>query len=292
MQEDVYTTLLDSLINNCKEELPDFTQSNTVICFSDYSGDNEKHNVYSFLFLDLDQAIETHKTIRELRQSEPEWHSKSWIEYKKLNRDNVRRRILPKFLELANQLHGALFVFSIHEKSDNMIIDNGSSELLGILVDGGYPNWKPHIARKLMEVVAVKSYFAQRLLSMRNRYIWVSDRDAINDEGNERFVFVGKLLENFIDILGVQCKDAAIATNQVNDDQSGFYGDMLAITDLVSGAATELLDQPIGDDKMKVSTVQTLQWFDESSPSLTKLHFNVSPEGDKNSISIIRVDKK
>ena len=294
MQEASFDHIIDELLVNCKEKLPDFSNSDTVICFSDYSGDNDLHKIYSFLFVDLQQAIKTHKAIDILRLNEPEWKSKSWIEYKKLNKDRVRRRLLPEFLELANELHGILFTFSIHERADDIIVKNGSMELSSILKNAGHPWWKPHIARKLTEVIFLKCYCAKKLISESNNYIWLSDRDAINDEGKNRIIYTSNLLERGFEIFDIKRKSATIATNRIYNDPTNFYGDMLSICDLVSGAVTEVLDKKFGDNKMKVPTFQTLSWFEKSSPTLSKLHINISPykNGNRNTISILRLQSR
>jgi hypothetical protein len=280
MKRATFIEVFDELLKSENIQLSKISDAESIFCFSDYAGDNEEHNIYSFLFVDYLKALETSNKIEQLRSSEPEWNSKSYIQYKKLNKDAVRARLLPRFLELADELAGNLFVISVHKSVDKLLFPDGADEAANSLIKSGKWDWKPHIAQRLTDIVAIKSYLATKIVSKNNRYFWLSDKDSINGDGKGRVKLVGELLLNYLNIFNVKYKDAAYGVNLVDDEDSNFYGDMLSLPDLVCGASLELLEQRMGKNLIKPTTLETLKWFDKSSSSLKKIHINI--EKDQN----------
>jgi hypothetical protein len=79
--------------------MPKFRHATEVIIFSDYSGERKEDNYfsYSFYIVEFRSILNATDEIFNLRNKESEWKDNSFIEYKKLNKDKVRRRILPQF---------------------------------------------------------------------------------------------------------------------------------------------------------------------------------------------------
>lgn len=277
---------LDEAVQNIistGSKIPYLSGSESVFCFSDYAGDrqSDQNNVYSFLFFDYKQSAEFKRETEALRAKESHWSHHSFIEYKKIPSDQVRSRILPDFLKIADSLQGALIVIFVDKEIESIFEAKGKTELAQILKDEGFGEWKSHIAEKLCQVMLFQSYFASKFVNNKQKYFWYSDRDAINDEGNARIEYVGKLLGRFLDLLEAYPNFTGYATNLENDAPDNYFGDILSIPDLVSGATLEYFEKQYGPEKVKGTTNEILKWFSEPSRSLQKIHIRLRKDGDK-----------
>jgi hypothetical protein len=263
--------------------IPDLSESESIFCFSDYAGDrqSDQNNVYSFLFFDYKQSAEFKAKSEALRTKESQWRHHSFIEYKKIPGDKIRARILPEFLQIADTLKGVLIVIYVDKEIDSIFESKGQIELAKILKDEGFGEWKSPIAEKLCQVLLFQSYFASKLVHDKQKYFWYSDRDAINDEGNARIEYVGKLLGRFLDLLETYPNLTGYATNLEKDGPDNYFGDILSIPDLVSGATLEYFEEQFGKDRVKGTTDEILQWFSQPSMSLQKIHIRLRRDGDK-----------
>ncbi len=249
---------------------PDFSKAETVNCVSDYAGDRDtdNHYVFSFIFYNYKQSGVFHQMITELRKSEHEWKDASYIEYKKLTKDKVRRRLLPELLKAADTLDGILIVFYVDKKIKSLFAEK-KDQVSNTLKVAGFGEWKPHIAEKLLEVLLIQSFFASKFVTNKQKYFWYSDRDAINDEGKNRVVYVGKLLGHFLDSFEAYPSFTGYGT--AYDDDDNYFGDVMSIADLCSGATLEFFEEQNGKDQVKESSNEILEWFAVDSPTFKKL---------------------
>lgn len=263
---------------NC---LPDFSTAESIFCFSDYAGDrtSDNHHVYSFLFFDYKASGAFKNETELLRAKENAWNHHSFIEYKKIPSDKVRARILPDFLKAADLLRGLLIVVYV-EKEVGSLFDPEDGNLADLVEKDGLGAWKGHIVEKLFQVLFFQVSIASRLLKEQHKYFWYSDRDAINDEGRERFQHVGALLGKFLDAFNVKCQLSGYATNLEDDSPDNYFGDVLAITDLAAGATLEHFEESFGPDKVKLTSDQILKWFAQPSASLQKIQIRLRKEGE------------
>jgi len=272
---------LEETFNKLKKEgyqFPDFSSAETINCVTDYAGDREcdDHYVYSFIYYDYKKSAEFERLITDLRNKEPEWKDSSFIEYKKLTKDKVRRRLLPELLNIANTLQGIIIVFYVDKKIKSFFAEK-QGQVSNTLKVAGFGDWKPQIAEKLLEVLLIQSFFTSKFVSTKHKYFWYSDRDAINDEGRSRIAFVGKLLGHFLDSFEVYPAFTGYGTNLEDDN---YFGDVMSIADLCSGATLEFYEEQIDADLVKVSSNEVLEWFAVDSPNLKKINLRLRLNDD------------
>jgi hypothetical protein len=267
--------------------VPDFSHTQTVACVSDYAGDRETdgHYAYTFIFYDYNNSGLFKETIDALRAAEPAWKDRSYIEYKKITKDKVRRRLLPQLLEAADTLNGVIIVFYVDKEIPSLFADR-KSEISKFCKDNDLGDWKPHIAEKLFQVLLIQSFFASKFIQNHNKYFWYSDRDAINDEGKGRVEYVGKLLSHFFGSFELNPSYCGFATEFTD---TNYFGDIMSIADLCSGATLEYYEQQLGEDLVKESSNEILKWFAANSPTLKKIKLRIRLNDD-NSLTISEVE--
>lgn len=266
--------LIDGEVEKGGIHISKLHNAKTVYCFSDYAGDNAKHNIYSFLFIDWESSQGVRDLLVALRDSESAWNDKSWMQYKKMNKDAVRRRILPHFLTATDNLVGNLFVVSIEKAVDNLISPNGAEEAAALHKELEYGEISPHIAQRKFDIHTIKSILASRLVTINQNYVWISDPDSTNYAGQNPDERWHDFLKQSMLLFDVKFKSAAFGTTRDYNIEDNFYGDMLSIPDLVCGAVLELLEQPDESKGLKETTIETLNWFRKKGEKLARIHIH------------------
>lgn len=97
--------------------LPNLRNSNTIHVFSDYGGNHKesKYDMYSFLFLDLENSTPFLKITSDIRHKTQLEDRR--ITFKNLN-DKVRLSIIDHFFEASEKANGLLYIILIDKNID------------------------------------------------------------------------------------------------------------------------------------------------------------------------------
>ncbi len=267
--------------------LPEFTNSEEIIVFSDYSGErsDDKHYSYSFYIVDRDSTLDAAMAILELRKRESEWNDNSFIEYKKLNKDKVRRRILPQFLRIFDNYEGLVITVLIEKTSPNYFMS--VSEVEAQSIDKlGLGSWKTEILRKSSNILSILAFLAKRFLNEKRMLTWYSDRDDIFGANQSKS---GKTLDMFSQFLYVFEADIkGRAFRYVSDKHTIINSDFLSIADLSAGAVLDYYQVSYKGGEIKEWTKQIIGWMAFNNSRLKKLMIVGREEGDQKQLISLR----
>lgn len=281
--------LFTEFFNNLKKSglnLPEFISTKEIIIFSDYSGERkeDRYNSYSFYLLDKSSALNACWDILKLREAEPEWKDNSFIEYKKLTKDKVRRRILPSFLRIFDQFEGIVITVLIEKKSPNYFM-RVSDQDVRFIESRGLGSWTPDILRKSSNVLSILAFLIKRFLDDDKFFTWYSDRDDIFGADQLKRNNTLNLFSQFLRIYEAKIKGERF--NYISDKHTLLDSDFLAIADLSAGAVLDYYQTTFSGGEIKDSTKQIIGWMSLNDTPLKKLMIVGKEEGgDKKLISI------
>lgn len=268
--------------------------TDNIICFSDYAGDNSEIDIYAYLFVDAEKWNNVIEALEKFRDSENDWDDIYYLQYKEPQEKKfsaLREKILTEFLCIINQLYGNLFIVSIDSSVTTLIHEKGYEYVNKELKELGYGKWKNHISKRQHDIIVFQSLFASKILNKNHNYTWISDRDATNDEGKGRVHKMIDLWSQLFKYFDVEYKKASFGTNNIECDfSSTLIGDLLSVTDLVIGASLELLQEKYGKNLLKKTSSETLNWFRESVPTLSKNHIHLSNVNGNMKLNVLKLN--
>ena len=119
------------LLQNKKLEMPDFSAADSILSVSDYAGQDlkkigakyAKYQVLSFIILDWNNAGIWDLTRLAFRIKKLDFERN--MEYKKLNKDKVRFRLLDEFLNIFDSINGIVLTYLIHNDIKYLLRSSG-----------------------------------------------------------------------------------------------------------------------------------------------------------------------
>jgi len=259
------------------EELPDFSEDERIFVMSDYGGEHKTaaFNTYAFLIASVDKLAVFERETHALRETHRLNAPFVEFAYKKLGYGPIDRA-LTEYLRISDRyIHGVLVAVSV-EKCVPSLFDPqkrpAQQEIVDLLSANDLGDWGPAEAEKLLRVCHAIAMFLALLTRTGQKFLWMSDRDAITEDGgrrsfdNTRQVFLRALrmyTDNEYEIYGFAKPF----------EKDPFTSDLLSLADFAAGAIQDVLQSlktnDVGD---KMGKRQIIRWLGTSSPFLSKLN--------------------
>jgi len=271
-----YSRWLADQIRNI-DELPDFRDDKSIFVMSDYGGEH-KHavfNTYSFLISSVDRLSAFKRETHVLREKHGLNAPFKEFAYKDLAYGPIQRS-LGEFLRISDQsVHGVLVTVSVEKSVPSLFGPEKSAAQQG-LVDLLFANdlgqWGRGEAEKLLRICHPIAMFLALLTHSGQKFVWMSDRDAITDDGSKRTfentqrVFLHALqmyTDNEYEVFGFAKPF----------EKESFTSDLLSLTDLAAGALQDVLQQLKAKNvRDHVGKRQIIRWLGTPRASLQKVN--------------------
>lgn len=257
--------------NLTPSSFPDLSNGESIFSVSDYAGENKDgyYQALSYAIVDWNNAELWDASRLALRYSKLDFVRD--FEYKKLNKDRERKRLLQEFLDATQKLNGLSLTYLIDKNIRYLFSDKSPHTLLE---NEGLGKWKPHIAEKLLRIVHLQAPVIYYLTNDNHKFLWLTDRDAITEDMES----LGKLFYRIFNFYSTH-EFKVLAYAQPFSDPSKSINDLLSIPDLIAGSILEYFNQEKSveadgkDDELTVQekTNQILKWLADESSNLRKL---------------------
>ena len=217
---------------------PDLRSAETILAISDYSNDDAKDTYQGITFLIVDWLASGYSNILRSNFRSEVLDLKREFQFKKLNKDTERLRLLSDYLDTFNSLKGIVFTFLVHKNIRYLFAKSPHQ----VLKKAGLGNWKPHIAEKVLRILHFQALLVYGLSRPGQKYLWMTDRDAITNN----IELLGELLQRVFNIYAGH-GFSPFGYAEPLGDLSNPYRDYLSVPDLVGGAMLELIRNQHGD---------------------------------------------
>lgn len=173
------------------------------------------------------------------------------MSYKSLN-DRFRRKALPTFLEMANQIEGWVVSFCVTRRSSSLFqatnLDQVPKEFIGV--------WKSNVLEQVFRILHLSAFLLTGLSRPGQDLLWIIDEDEIAANQSQLAkltTLFGNVWSNYADhsLHRVRCGTTTV------DDGSMAIEDLAAIPDIIAGALSEIGSAMSHDKKMPVLNVIT-----------------------------------
>jgi hypothetical protein len=259
------------------DELPDFSEDERIFVMSDYGGEHETaaYNTYAFLISSVDKlGVFRHKS-SALRDTYGLSSPFKEFAYKDLEYGPIRDS-LGEYLRMADAyVHGVLVTISVERCIPSLFGREKKSARQGIvdlLSSNNLGKWKPNEAEKLLRICHAIAMFLALLTHNGQKFLSMSDRDAITEDGGERTfentqqVFLHALrmyTDNKYEVYGFAKPF----------DKEPFTSDLLSLADFAAGGIQDVLQSIKTDDvKDRMGKRQVIRWLGTASPFLNKVN--------------------
>jgi hypothetical protein len=281
------------------DALPNLRDSRDLIVASDYGGQHSASDFEALAFLIADAGrlrawLEARQRFRERWLPDARRMS-----FKSLN-DRLRANALPDFLELADHVHGLLFVVLVDKQVGTLFKESGDepSELENRL----NASWQPKTIDKALKICHFLSLMLAGLTRELQDVLWITDQDdvAANTQRHRELVQVfGNVASHYLEhTLG----HLRIATTQ-SDTGKRDLEDLVSIPDLAAGAICQVLNESrsaglfpvqgvispmVGDASTKLQRL--MNWFSDRRSNLKRLVISIEPVVNTSTLSIKHLD--
>lgn len=241
--------------------LPELAHENeTVAAFSDYGGESKDSRcfTYSFLVCAWQQTGLFHGMMAHIRNKHHLGDKE--ISFKDLRYGQINRA-LDEYLCALNFVPGLLFTVII-EKGAASLVPHAleTKEILEVMKQNDFGEWKPTIVEKLLRVCHVSAYLVALLASKGQKVFWMTDHDAI--AANQRLeVYWLKLFGN---LLFRYCREKPSFIGGGRPFQGKHLQtlDLLSSTDIVAGSLEHYFTRTSnGYEDMKEQVGKVLRWL-------------------------------
>jgi hypothetical protein len=254
---------------------PDFSKAETVLSVSDYAGENNAG------LWDLVRKAVRYQKLDFTRN----------MEFKKLNKDRERRRILKDFLNTFDFINGLSLTYLIHRNIRYLFTQRSPHT---VLKHEGLGDWKPHIAEKILRVIHLQALLVCGLTNEKHKFLWLTDTDAITKDIKS----LGRIFHRIFNFYSTHSfKVFGYAVPFENPDKT--LDDLLAVPDLVAGALLEYFNQLEESQKencnflVQSKSNDILLWLAKENTALKKLVILITPASpNRFDVKFIRVFEK
>jgi hypothetical protein len=229
----LYGATFEAAFAKDNTKFPYGRRGRSLFMAADFSGQsyNQKYEVYSFLFLDLDQNNYWLELQRNFRSTTPAGQRR--MSFKGLN-DNKKKLSLRRFLQVAGSISGSLVTIAVPKSKVSLFEayeNTGRSEPLSA--------WKPKTREHVKRILHFSAYFAAAFSMPGQDFMWFIDEDscAANDVQLTQMTGIfGNLISHYLshDLRHIRCGTSR------NDNGSLQLEDLLAVPDLVAGTIAEV----------------------------------------------------
>ncbi len=268
------------------EELPDFSEDERIFVMSDYGGEHKTaaFNTYAFLICSFDKSSVFQHETNALREAPGLNTPFQEFAYKKL-KCGPKNRALDAFLKISDKyIHGVLVTISVEKGIPSLFgpqRGDAQQEIVNLLAINDFGKWKPNVAEKLLRIYHALAMFLAVLTHSGQKVLWMSDRDATNEDTRQRTS--ENMQSLFVQILSMYTDNvydiAGFAKPFVGEP---FTSDLLSIADFAAGAIQDVLQSLKSNDVAdNVGKRQIIRWLGTSSPFLSKLNLIFKMDGGK-----------
>jgi len=276
---------LTDLVRKIKE-LPDFSDDKKLAVMSDFGGEHKaaRFYTYSFLFLAYNKVGPFAEQVKELRKKHGLLAPYSEFAYKNLTY-GPRSRALPEYLRLVdNFIHGSIITVAIDKRIDTLFgatKQHAHPVMVEQLSSMGLGTWDGDAVEKASRVCHILAAFTSLLTTDKQRLLWYSDRDRINEDGKHRTFADTQML--FRHILAMYVKHGFdIFGFAKSFEEKSHLDDLLSVPDLAAGVVQDLLQEyrtginiPLGDEKTAV-----VKWIASPAKYLSKITLQITRMDD------------
>ncbi len=280
-----FSHLLTDLVRKIKD-LPDFSDDTKIAVMSDFGGEHPTAHfyTYSFLFLAYNKVGPFAERMAELRKKHGLLAPYSEFAYKNLTY-GPRSRALPEYLKLIdNFIHGAIITVAIDKEIDTVFgvkKQQAHPVMVEQLLSNSLGTWDGHAAEKMLRVCHMLAVFTALLTTDKQRLLWYSDNDRINEDGTDRkFSDTQMIFQRVLNMYMTHGLEV-LGFGKSFEDKS-HLDDLLSVPDLAAGVIQDLLqaqrtgkDIPGGDEKIKV-----MKWVASPSKFLSKITVQIARTDD------------
>ena len=271
-----YSRWLAEQIRNL-DALPDFRDDKSIFVMSDYGGEHlhAVFNTYSFLISSVDKLSGFKRETHILREKQGLNAPFKKFAYKDLAYGPIQRSV-GEFLRISNQyIHGVLVTVSVEKCVPSLFgPEKGAAQrgLVDLLSANDLGQWGCGEAEKLLRICHPIAMFLALLTHSGQKFLWMTDRDAITDDGSKRTfentqrIFLHALrmyTDNEYEIYGFAKPF----------EKEPFTSDLLSLADFAAGAIQDVLQH------LKARSVrdhagkrQIIRWLGTPSASLQKVN--------------------
>lgn len=285
-----FSNSMKNFTNEYKTELTNFENANSLMCFSDYSGEEKEANyyVYSFIIFRTDNLISWNEKRIELRNKLlPDNRRISYKNY----RDKVGRKYIEEFLKLANELSGYVVTFAFDKKLKSIFQDSSPIDF-EIPEFKKYQTWTKDTIEKTFRITNLISFFVSGLSKRNQHLLWITDEDKIAPN-KERVIQLTELFSHVLALyLNHNLGHVRVGTT-MTDDGSRLIEDLCSIPDLVAGSYSDQLKtikKEFGEElkgifwiyspMYKKKTSNLTWWINSADKNLCRLCFKVEKNGN------------
>ncbi|KEQ17575.1 hypothetical protein [Endozoicomonas numazuensis] len=279
--EDTYPLYVRNIVNEMSNtvKFPSFDGSKGLWIMSDYGGEHKGagFNTYSFLICCHDKTPVYRDECKKIREKHSLNTPFKEFNYKDLDSQRVKAS-LDDFLKIADSyLHGVLVTVSVDKNIPSLFGNTkreGQRFIQKQLKDSGLGEWKGEIAEKLMRICHPIALYLSLLRSKTEKFMWLSDNDAINADGKKRSFEDTRNI--FTRVLAMYTKDPFEIygfAKSFKDDP--YTNDILSLTDFAAGAIQDILSSKVKNIDKSISKEQEkiFSWLGNDSNFLMKHHF-------------------
>ena len=269
-----------------KSVLPNLKTAQNLMCFSDYSGEEEqsKHFVYSFLIIDGDKI--KNWNLDRLKLREELLSDGRRISYKNY-RDKLTQKFVDRYLNIVDELEGYIITVSV-SKDLPTLFDDRASFFTANPQFAKYSEWTNDTLEKTFRIMHFLSLFISGFSKEYQNLLWVTDNDSIA-ANKERLTQLTELFAaTASQYLNHSLGHLRVATTN-SDDGTRSIEDLCAIPDLVAGAYSDQL-KTVGDiyhqtpddifwiytPQYQKKTKDLTWWLATSNKKLCKLCFKIN----------------
>ena len=235
---EILADAFDNKLNASSQCFPNLQpRGKTLTIVSDYGGQHKssKFETFSFLVFDLEQNKSWLSGQRHFRSHILKQNRR--FSYKNLN-DNMRRRALLPFLNLADQLNGWLVTLCIQKNMNHIFLDYENE----LEVRGSLGLWKSRPAEKLMRILHFSGFLVSGLATPKQDVLWICDEDDIAANVHQLTQLTklfGNVVSNSIefDLGHLRCGTTK------SDDGTLTLEDLASICDLSAGAFADVVSK-------------------------------------------------
>lgn len=228
---------------------PNGNRGRTLALLADFSGSHRSalYATYGFLLLDLDRNAGWLADQRAFRRRFLSDGRR--LSFKALN-DRNRCLAIPRFLDMAGDIEGALVVFAV-DKSHESLFQPFAPDADRLALQA----WKPSVHEHLMRVAHLSALCVTTLSRPHQDMLWICDQDDIASNDAQIIALTPVIGQVTATMLRHPMGHIQVG-NTRSDDGSLALEDLTAIPDLIAGAACEALSLMRRQGRLPVQGLQ------------------------------------
>ncbi|MGV3523259.1 MAG: hypothetical protein ACO1RX_03495 [Candidatus Sericytochromatia bacterium] len=298
-----YSHLIIQAMSSLKD-VPDIRRYKDVFVLSDYGGEHAEalFNTYTCVVCASDPLKPYLDQVRDLRLRHSMHDPYREYAYKRLG-DGPMARSVEEFLEISNTFVPGLVVNLAIEKSINTIFGKPSlDKTIKYFSESGHGEWKKKEAEKLLRIAHLISIVLATITVDGQKFLWLSDNDSINEDGNKRnfqntidifLKILGMYTKNYFELLGF-ARPFKASEDTLNEPVFQKMNNLLSLSDLAAGAFQDILKEKYSGTKLnlKPGKEAVIKWMGRDGVSLRKINMVFTKNNDGCDVSVVDIAQK